>query len=95
MRQRTDGGIPKRIAWKDPQYFVSNAIKFTERGEVVLAVTTQASSDSTMNIEFEVRDTGIGMSAEQLSRVFTPFGQAASNKATRRSVIDKRSRRRL
>jgi signal transduction histidine kinase len=49
----------------------SNASKFTERGHVGLAV-----SRSDAWVVFEVRDTGIGMTAEQVSRLFQPFVQA-------------------
>lgn len=55
---------------------LGNAIKFTERGGVKLAVRKSASQDSVM--EFEVEDTGPGMSEELLSRLFEPFQQADS-----------------
>ena len=65
-----------------------NAVKFTTEGEVVLAVTQLSAPDrprpdGTVQIEFAVRDTGIGMSTEQLDRVFVPFGQAESDTAAR------------
>ncbi|MBN8476088.1 ATP-binding protein [Sulfuritalea sp.] len=50
---------------------LDNAIKFTSRGEVVLAVDRIGDT-----LRFRVRDTGIGMSAEQVARVFLPFEQA-------------------
>jgi signal transduction histidine kinase len=54
---------------------ISNASKFTDRGHVGLAASR--SSDSGMEwLVFEVRDTGIGMSAEQISKLFQPFAQA-------------------
>ena len=49
-----------------------NAIKFTEKGEV--AVSVQRAGDASA-LRFTVRDTGIGMSDEQLSRLFSPFMQ--------------------
>jgi len=49
----------------------SNALKFTERGEIELTVTRQAD-----RLLLRLRDTGIGMDAEQLSRIFDPFEQA-------------------
>ncbi|WP_263406938.1 hybrid sensor histidine kinase/response regulator [Salinimonas profundi] len=55
----------------------SNAIKFTEQGEVVIRFDGEfhpKSEHFTLNIE--VKDTGIGMSDEQLKRVFSPFSQA-------------------
>ena len=51
---------------------LGNALKFTQRGEVVLEVCR----DATRGILFKVRDSGIGMSEEALGRVFTPFAQA-------------------
>ena len=53
---------------------LSNAVKFTERGEVVLTV----SADGEM-LNFNVRDTGIGLSAEGIGRLFQKFSQADSS----------------
>ena len=53
-----------------------NAIKFTPRGEVVLAVQELERTGSATRLQFEVRDTGIGMSAEEQRRLFQPFSQA-------------------
>ena len=50
---------------------LDNAIKFTSQGEVVLAVDSPGGM-----LRFRVRDTGIGMSDEQMARVFLPFEQA-------------------
>jgi len=58
---------------------VSNAIKFTEQGEVRVNVTPVADADDSVVIEFSVQDTGIGMTAEQSERVFRPFSQADSS----------------
>ena len=56
--------------------FASNAIKFTQRGSVVLAVALLAGLDDKLRVRFEVRDTGIGMTPEQQSRMFQAFEQA-------------------
>ena len=56
---------------------LSNAIKFTHRGGVALMLSAQDAS-----IEFKVVDTGIGMTPEQMARVFQPFEQA-DNSITR------------
>lgn len=63
---------------------VSNAAKFTEKGEIELKVqaTTFPSRQETF-VAFSVRDTGIGMDAETLSHLFRPFMQADST-TTRR-----------
>jgi two-component system sensor histidine kinase/response regulator len=55
---------------------LGNAIKFTERGEVVVRVRADEISDSTARVRVEVSDTGIGISAEAQSRLFQPFTQA-------------------
>jgi len=54
---------------------LSNASKFTEAGTIGLAVSRAGEGD-TETIEFKVTDTGIGMSPEQLERVFEAFSQA-------------------
>ncbi len=55
---------------------VSNAIKFTEQGEVRVSVIPLAFNDDSMEIEFSVQDTGIGLTEEQCERLFKPFSQA-------------------
>jgi signal transduction histidine kinase len=54
---------------------LSNACKFTEKGTIKLQVNRDVSSE-TERLIFEVTDTGIGMSTEQLNNVFQPFMQA-------------------
>jgi two-component system, sensor histidine kinase and response regulator len=55
---------------------VSNAVKFTEVGEVVLGVSLDAALGSRASLHFAISDTGIGISAEAQQRIFTPFAQA-------------------
>ncbi|WP_247888922.1 hybrid sensor histidine kinase/response regulator [Azospirillum brasilense] len=64
---------------------VNNAVKFTESGSVVLAVSAapRGTEDAETELRFAVRDTGIGMTAEQVARLFQPFAQADSS-TTRR-----------
>jgi signal transduction histidine kinase/ActR/RegA family two-component response regulator len=52
-----------------------NAIKFTDRGEVRLQVRQLARNAGRVMLGFTLRDSGIGMSAESLSRLFVPFVQ--------------------
>ncbi len=58
---------------------VNNAIKFTERGEIVVAVKTKELYEGRVVIEFSVSDTGIGMTDEQMAKLFEPFRQADSS----------------
>jgi PAS domain S-box-containing protein len=57
---------------------VSNAVKFTERGSVVVAVAVseRAGSREAALVRFEIADTGIGIDAPSLERMFEPFTQA-------------------
>ncbi len=59
--------------------YASNAIKFTERGEIDLVVRLQEHTPTDVLLRFEVRDTGIGLTAEQISRLFQSFSQADSS----------------
>jgi signal transduction histidine kinase len=55
---------------------LSNATKFTEQGEVAMHVLSRPLGDDRYEIEVSVRDTGIGLSKEQCSRLFQAFNQA-------------------
>ncbi|MCA1932012.1 MAG: response regulator, partial [Calditerrivibrio sp.] len=57
---------------------LSNAVKFTENGGIFLDVYHTKLQDNNNKIVLRVGDTGIGMSQEQLSRLFTPFSQGDS-----------------
>ncbi|MEL7069405.1 MAG: ATP-binding protein [Cyanobacteria bacterium J06581_3] len=54
---------------------LSNAVKFTDVGSVALQVKVQPVDAGHMRFRFQVKDTGVGMSAEQLEKIFTPFEQ--------------------
>lgn len=56
---------------------VSNAVKFTDRGEVMLNIKTIESTEEESNIQFEVSDTGIGMNEEHLQNLFKSYSQAS------------------
>ena len=61
----------------------TNAVKFTERGEIVIALRGHKQADDRVLIECSVRDTGIGLTEEQMSRLFRSFEQA-DNSTTRK-----------
>ena len=55
---------------------VGNAVKFTERGEVVVEVDCPAAAEDQATLHFRVRDTGIGIPPDRLPHIFAPFEQA-------------------
>ena len=55
---------------------ISNAIKFTERGEIVVGISADGENEGKTLLRFEVRDTGIGIKAGTLSQIFDSFSQA-------------------
>jgi PAS domain S-box-containing protein len=57
----------------------NNAVKFTSQGEIVVGVEPVTLTDDDAHLHFWVRDTGIGMTAEQLGRLFQSFSQADSS----------------
>ena len=60
-----------------------NAIKFTHVGEIAVQVNLDGVDDGYVGLHFSVRDTGVGISAEQKANLFRPFEQADSS-TTRR-----------
>ncbi|MBL8485742.1 MAG: response regulator [Rhodocyclaceae bacterium] len=82
-------GVPDRV-FGDPvrlrqvlNNLLSNAVKFTERGEIVFAVVPAGGPPAKPNLQFSVRDTGIGIAPDKLDHVFESFAQA-DNSTTRR-----------
>lgn len=55
---------------------IDNSIKFTDKGEVKLSLSTLSETDEKINIRFLVSDTGIGIEQEKLKSLFSPFIQA-------------------
>jgi two-component system sensor histidine kinase/response regulator len=55
---------------------VSNAVKFTDSGEIEIKVEQIKAEQGYTTLKFSVRDTGIGVSSEQISHLFQPFSQA-------------------
>ena len=63
--------------------YVSNAIKFTESGSIVLRASVVEEDDASLLVRFEVQDSGIGIAGDVLERLFHPFEQA-DNSTTRK-----------
>ncbi|MBS0413742.1 MAG: response regulator [Proteobacteria bacterium] len=61
----------------------SNAVKFTERGEVVVDVAVRRRGDGEVVLGFSVRDTGVGITDAQRERLFTPFEQVDGSNSRR------------
>jgi signal transduction histidine kinase/DNA-binding response OmpR family regulator len=75
-------GIPEMVLG-DPTRFrqivnnlVGNALKFTERGEIVVKADLESREDDSLLLHFTVRDTGIGIPAEKQKKIFEAFSQA-------------------
>ena len=58
---------------------LSNAAKFTKGGAVTLRLSRHVDDDGAPHVVFEVRDSGIGMTEEQIGRLFQAFTQANSS----------------
>ena len=58
---------------------VGNAVKFTRSGEVVVTLRSTDLPEGRRRLEFEVRDTGIGIAPDRLDRLFQPFSQVDSS----------------
>jgi signal transduction histidine kinase/DNA-binding NarL/FixJ family response regulator/HPt (histidine-containing phosphotransfer) domain-containing protein len=81
LRLHFEGRIAEQIL-TDPTRFrqifmnlTANAIKFTERGIIDIVIQCMPKEDASV-VQIAIRDTGIGMTAEQMSRLFQPFMQA-------------------
>ena len=77
-----DGAVPRNLVGDSLRLgqillnFVNNAVKFTSHGEVGISVRALERTDSQVLVEFRVRDTGIGLTQEQIGRLFQSFSQA-------------------
>ena len=62
---------------------VGNAVKFTKKGEIQIAVKILRRTEAEIDLAIGVQDTGIGMTEEELARLFTPFTQGDTTTARR------------
>ncbi len=89
LNMTIDDRVPSAV-WGDPAHLrqvlsilVSNAVKFTDRGEVRVSAAMTRETSVGVTVRFSVRDTGIGIAPEARSKLFTPFTQADTS-STRR-----------
>jgi CheY-like chemotaxis protein len=62
---------------------LDNAVKFTERGSIRLAIATEPGGEGRLRLRITVEDQGTGMSAAEMRRLFRPFAQANARVARR------------
>lgn len=83
------GDLPQHIAGDAGRIrqilvnLLSNAIKFTDTGEILVTVHSEPRDLGRVAIFFAVKDTGVGVSAEKMERIFKPFGQGDASTARR------------
>ncbi len=76
-----DAEVPDGVVADGPRLkqvllnLLSNAVKFTERGGITLRLALQSREPNAVRVRFEVQDSGVGIPAEELDRVFMPFTQ--------------------
>jgi len=82
---KTDPAVPRALVGDSLRLgqilinLSNNAVKFTDSGEIVVSTELVKKDESQVTLKFSVRDTGIGMTAEQAARLFQPFMQADSS----------------
>lgn len=84
-----DGPLPERIV-SDPTRLrqilinlIGNGVKFTERGGVKIVMKLDAAQSASPRLQIDVLDTGLGMSGEQINRLFRPFEQGDASTVRR------------
>ncbi|MDR2569352.1 MAG: response regulator, partial [Oscillospiraceae bacterium] len=78
LRNKKVIGDPVRL-YQALMNLLSNAVKFTETGTVNFSLTIKKALNDSATVHFEVKDSGIGMSPDQIQKVFEPFTQADSS----------------
>ncbi|MDG0812352.1 ATP-binding protein [Cohnella rhizosphaerae] len=75
-------GVPERVRgdrFRLQQILINlvgNAVKFTDKGGISVRVSVLEETDKRVALEFVVKDTGIGVAADEIDRLFLPFSQA-------------------
>jgi signal transduction histidine kinase/CheY-like chemotaxis protein len=85
LRVQVDTNVPRHLVGDALRLrqvlinLVGNALKFTERGEISVHIERLAEAGQSLTLRLTVTDTGIGMSQEQVARLFADFTQADSS----------------
>ena len=87
-----DDGLPTKLITDDIRLkqvvinLISNAVKFTSRGEVDFIMNGKSSSDGKFNLHIEVRDTGMGIPEDKIDSIFIPFQQLSPTRIYNKGV---------
>jgi len=82
------GDIPEKLLIDKFRYeqcinnLLSNAIKFTKNGKIKVILTVQTTATGVEQLVLAIKDSGIGMTQDQMKRIFTPFTQASGSIAS-------------
>ena len=93
LRREVDERLPKLLTGSPSrikqvmEHFVSNAIKFSERGEVKLRIVQEQQAGDMRQVRFEVQDQGMGIAPHQLHKLFETFSQVDSTLTRRHGGI--------
>jgi len=85
MKESIDEKVPEYVIGDETRItqvimnLAGNAIKFTEKGSVTINVSVTKASGDDMEIRFGVADTGIGIPADKIDKIFESFGQASAD----------------
>ncbi|MBK5284969.1 MAG: response regulator [Bacteroidia bacterium] len=85
MKEFIGDGVPEYVIGDETRItqvvmnLAGNAIKFTEKGSVTVSVTVEKTSAEMVDLKFSVQDTGIGIPADKIDKIFESFGQASSD----------------
>ena len=83
---KIDGSIPNNLIGDETRIrqiiinILSNAVKFTENGHIIMSITCNKRTDDRIWLEISIKDTGIGMDKDELSNLFSSFMQTSKRK---------------
>lgn len=86
-----DDNIPEKIYGDNTRYrqvlvnLLSNSVKYTEKGKIVVKVTSHQKENNKVRINTSVLDTGKGIKEKELANLFKPFSQVGNNGGSKRS----------